>query len=353
MNRNRRMAAMITAVILLLSITAAMAEETAAVTDPPAVTEAPAYPTLAYGAKGEAVTQLQNRLRELGYLSGEADGIYGQDTRRAVSAFQRRNGLDQDGKAGPKTQAVLYSENALGVPEKKETDVLAGELPLLVNREHTVDEYFVPANLVLLKDRLDPKLVKIKYDDTMAVTEAVDALERMLTAAKADGITKWQVSSAYRSWQGQEKMLANKISSLREKNKGWGQARARKAALRTVAEPGCSEHQTGLAIDINVPGAAAFHGTKQCKWLHAHCWEYGFIVRYPKGKEKITGFDAEAWHIRYVGEACAEQIHELDMCLEEYLEGIEAGVIIPAGRENDIPEVVVPDDDPAGGEDAA
>ena len=168
-----------------------------------------------------------------------------------------------------------------------------------------------------------------------AVTEAVDALERMLTAAKADGITKWQVSSAYRSWQGQEKMLANKISSLREKNKGWGQARARKAALRTVAEPGCSEHQTGLAIDINVPGAAAFHGTKQCKWLHAHCWEYGFIVRYPKGKEKITGFDAEAWHIRYVGEACAEQIHELDMCLEEYLEGIEAGVIIPAGRENE------------------
>lgn len=94
-----------------------------------------------------------------------------------------------------------------------------------------------------------------------------------------------------------------------------------------MAEPGCSEHQLGLAIDINVPGASSFAGTKQCKWLHEHCWEFGFIVRYTADKKEITGFEAEAWHIRYVGTEHALRIRELGMCLEEYLEGIENGTV--------------------------
>ena len=355
-----RIITVLIAAVLVLSVCPGTAEEESAVAPvtPSAEgtsseTPAPAYANLVYGAKGENVKQLQLRLRDLGYLTGEADGIFGHDTRRAVMAFQRRNGLDADGQAGPKTQALLYSDEALPVPEMQEINTLSGNLPLLVNKEHPMDEYMIPVGLVFLEDKLDSSLVKIKYAGTMAVGEAVDALERMLTDARKDGITKWQISSAYRSWQDQDKMLTNKITTLRKQNKGWSQSKARNAALRTVAEAGCSEHQTGLAIDINVPGASTFKGTKQCKWLHAHCWEYGFIVRYPENKEKITGFAAEAWHIRYVGVAHATRIHELNMCLEEYLDAIEAGTIIPPGAEENIPELIIPDDEAEEGEGAA
>ena len=78
---------------------------------------------------------------------------------------------------------------------------------------------------------------------------------------------------------------------------------------------------------MNVPGASTFSSTRQCKWLHQHCWEYGFIVRYQKDKESITGFTAEAWHIRYVGTEHSMIIHDLGLCLEEYLEMAEAGEI--------------------------
>ena len=70
---------------------------------------------------------------------------------------------------------------------------------------------------------------------------------------------------------------------------------------------------------MNVPNKT-FKGTKQCKWLHEHCWEYGFILRYQEGKESVTGYIAEAWHIRYVGVEHALKIRDLGMCLEEYLE---------------------------------
>ena len=209
------------------------------------------------------------------------------------------------------------------------TDVLDTDLPLLVNLDNPVGEDFVPADLVVLNDVMDSKLVKIKYKDTMANRTAADALREMLEAAKADGVTKWQVSAAYRSYADQTKTLEKKIKYYLNKNKGWSRSRARSAALHTVAEPGCSEHHTGLAIDINVPGASAFKGTKQCKWLHKHCWEYGFIIRYPEGKEKITGFTAEAWHIRYVGTEHALIMRDMDLCLEEYLQGIADGTIDP------------------------
>ncbi len=76
-----------------------------------------------------------------------------------------------------------------------------------------------------------------------------------------------------------------------------------------------------------MPGASSFLGTKQCSWLHEHCWDYGFIVRYQEGKESITGFTAEAWHIRYVGAEHARVMRDRGLCLEEYLQGIAEGSI--------------------------
>ena len=304
-------------ILLLLAGTAlpAAAEEPEA-----AATPAPKMHTLKSGSKGEEVTRLQERLAELGYYTLEPDGTYNAETKAAVKTFQDANGLKSDGVAGTKTLTLLYSEEAIAAP--KPVNVLEGELPMLVNKENPVPETFVPEDLVMLTDVCDKKLVKIKYPQTQAVRTAAEALVTMLEAAREDGITNWQISAAYRSYQKQVSTLNAKINTYLERNKDWSKARARKAALKTVAEPGCSEHHAGLAFDINVPKSSAFKGTKQCTWLHEHCWDYGFIVRYQEGKEDITGFTAEAWHIRYVGTEHAKIMQKNNWCLEEYLAAV-------------------------------
>ena len=337
----RRVLAALLMVMLLLPLFTAGAESTAEATEQPtpAVTHTPAelqaQGIFTVGASGDEVTRLQQRLKDLGYLNGKVDGKYGGGTKRAVISFQRRNGLKTDGVAGETTLAKLYADDAVAAPENTEpVDVLAGEVPMLVNADHPVDEYFVPADLVNLKDVLDKKLVTIKYKKTQGVRTAVEALQTMLEAAKEDKITKWQISAGYRTWDDQVKLLNAKISSYRKKNKDWSSSKARRAALKSVAEPGCSEHHLGLAFDINVKGAKTFSSTKQYKWLKENCWDYGFIMRYTKEKEKITGFTAEAWHIRYVGVNHAKYMQEHDLCLEEYIEGLEEGKIrIPSETE--------------------
>ena len=353
MNRiMRRGTALLLALIFLIPL-AALGEEEAAATPTPAP-DAGTVAVLRYGSKGDDVKRMQERLAELGYDIGKPDGIFGKGTKAVVQDFQKRNGLTADGEAGPQTLERLYSEDAVGIPVPVPTDVLAEGLPILVNRDHPLDEFFLPADLVLLTDVLPTKLVKVKYKDTMAVREVAEALKTMLEAAKADGVTKWQISTAYRSYAMQEKTLNNKINGYLKAHKGWSRSKARNAALNTVAEPGCSEHQLGLAIDINVPGASSFAGTKQCRWLHEHCWEYGFIVRYTKEKKDITGIEEEAWHIRYVGVDHAIRIRDLGLCLEEYLEGIENGSIRLTDdgdsgepEEEVMEEIILPDDDAA------
>ena len=209
-----------------------------------------------------------------------------------------------------------------GFPARAETDVLSGALPLLVNKENPVDEDFIPADLVLLTDVLNASIVNVKHKDTMAVRTAAEALEVMLEAAKADGVKNWQINTAYRSIPDQQKLLDNKVRRYMKDN-GLSRSKARARALRTVAEPGCSEHHLGLAFDITAKGASGFKGTKQCKWLHAHCWDYGFIVRYQEDKTDITGFAAEEWHIRYVGVEHAVAMRDGNLCLEEYLDGVQ------------------------------
>ena len=108
-------------------------------------------------------------------------------------------------------------------------------------------------------------------------------------------------------------------------DKGYTRASAAAAAARWVAPPGTSEHQLGLAVDI-VAGSFQVLDSRQEKtaeqqWLMEHCWEYGFILRYPSDKSDITGIAYEPWHYRYVGEKAAREMTEQGLCLEEYLEG--------------------------------
>lgn len=277
---------------------------------------------LSSGSSGDEVKALQSRLQQLGFYSGVLDGDYGKGTRAAVKLFQAQHGLDDDGIAGQKTLEMLYSNDAqpmLVTPTPAAVQVLAGSQPLLVNRQHPVASDFVPADLVNLSEYCDSSLVKIKYDGTQGVREAADALIRMLEAAKADGITSWQVSAAYRSYADQQRIFNNKVKSFQNNNPDWSLSRCRSAASVTVADPGASEHHTGLAFDMTVPNTSMFLGTKQCTWLHQHCWEYGFILRYTDEKQQITGFAGEAWHIRYVGTEHSLAMQQSGQCLEEYL----------------------------------
>ena len=277
---------------------------------------------LSSGSSGDEVKALQSRLQQLGFYSGVLDGDYGKGTRAAVKLFQAQHGLDDDGIAGQKTLEMLYSNDAQPrrvTPTPAAVQGLAGSQPLLVNRQHPVASDFAPADLVNLSEYCDSSLVKIKYDGTQGVREAADALLRMLEAAKADGITNWQVSAAYRSYADQQRIFDNKVKSFQNNNPDWSLSRCRSAASVTVADPGASEHHTGLAFDMTVPNTSMFLGTPQCAWLHEHCWEYGFILRYTDEKQQITGFAGEAWHIRYVGTEHSLAMQQSGQCLEEYL----------------------------------
>ena len=257
---------------------------------------------------------MQEALIALGYLDGKADGDFGSGTQNAVIQFQAVNGLSADGIAGSKTLTLLYSGDALDASQAPEMDYL-----LLVNRENKLDKNFAPTDLVEIADVIPSDVLKVKYKGTRANRVATEALYRMLEDAIEEGIGDWQVSSAYRGYSDQQALVDQSVADYKKKNPDWSRNRCLSATYQTVAPAGTSEHMTGLAFDITVPGVS-FTGTKQQKWLHEHCYEYGFVVRFTEEKQKITGFLAESWHFRYVGVQAAQVMTYNNWCLEEYVE---------------------------------
>lgn len=157
--------------------------------------------------------------------------------------------------------------------------------------------------------------------DGMRVDErAYDDLNAMLDACREAGLSP-KICSAYRTMSKQTYLYNNKIARLQ--NAGYSRAAAIEEAGRWVARPGTSEHQLGLAMDIVSSSYQALtkkqEQTKEQKWLMEHCWEYGFILRYPNDKSEITGIGYEPWHYRYVGVEIAQDIRESGLCMEEYL----------------------------------
>ena len=129
----------------------------------------------------------------------------------------------------------------------------------------------------------------------------------MADQARTEGIRLWNVSS-YRSYGTQERVYDRYVSQD-------GQSLADTYSAR----PGSSEHQTGLARDINTASVQAhFENTPTYAWLVEHCAEYGFILRYPEGKERITGYRFEPWHYRYVGVEAANYMKDNELSLEEF-----------------------------------
>lgn len=270
--------------------------------------------TLKKGMTGEDVKKLQQALIDLGYLNDKADGAFGSNTHSAVVMFQAVNGLSADGLAGKKTQDVLYSGSALSADQAPEMDYL-----ILVNRENKLDKTYAPTDLVNIADVIPSSVLKVKYKNTKANRTAAEALGRMLEDAIEDGIGNWQVSSAYRGYKDQQALVDQSVAKYQKNNPSWSKDRCLSATYQTVAPAGTSEHMTGLAFDITVPGVS-FSGTEQQKWLHKHCYEYGFIVRFTEDKQAKTGFLAESWHFRYVGTEAAQVMTFNNWCLEEYVE---------------------------------
>ncbi|ANS76186.1 peptidase M15 [Paenibacillus yonginensis] len=197
---------------------------------------------------------------------------------------------------------------------QKDQSVVANpdSVAVLVNKQFGLPENFEPEDLVYPNV---PFTFKEKIEKRKMRKVAADALEEMFAGAKKDGIYLAGVS-AYRSYERQKVIFENYV-------KRDGEEKARTYS----AYPGYSEHETGLAIDVSgSDGKCAaedcFGGTPEAEWIAKHAAEYGFILRYPEGKEDITGYKYEPWHIRYVGKDIAKEIADRGITLEEYYNAI-------------------------------
>lgn len=196
--------------------------------------------------------------------------------------------------------ALLSGSKNAALPEKN----INGDI-FLVNRQHVISEQYVPDSL--RKTQVHGMSQSMRED-------AAAALEELFQAAQADGI-KLSSVSGYRSYSKQSLLYDRKIKRTGSETE----------ADKLVARPGASEHQLGLAMDLATRNSSTlsekFGSTPEGQWVYANCQRFGFIVRYLKGYEDVTGYSFEPWHIRYVGPEHAEAIAASGLPFETYLSG--------------------------------
>jgi len=201
------------------------------------------------------------------------------------------------GTGTPQTSAATESASSSAAPGTTETQPAAPRSDIKVINGIT----YVQGVLIANKTYGLPA----SYNPGGLDPKAQAAFNEMAAAAAKEGLSL-RICSGFRSYATQKTLYNNYC-------KRDGQA----AADRYSARPGHSEHQTGLAMDINYAGSS-FDKTPEAKWIAENCWKYGFIIRYPKGKEDITGYKYESWHVRYLGKEWAKTIFDSGLTLEEY-----------------------------------
>jgi D-alanyl-D-alanine carboxypeptidase len=184
----------------------------------------------------------------------------------------------------------------------------ASSISVVVNKGRRLPSSYVPAALVVPSVKLSQSAAS---ENMHLRSEASTALEQLFAGAANSGV-KLMLVSGYRSYSTQVSVYNGYVNTI-------GQA----AADASSARPGFSEHQTGLAADVGDANGVCqldqcFETTTAGKWLAANSYKYGFIVRYPKGKDNLTGYEYEPWHIRFVGTDVAEKINESGQTLEQY-----------------------------------
>ncbi|MBR3199588.1 MAG: M15 family metallopeptidase [Bacilli bacterium] len=203
------------------------------------------------------------------------------------------NYKDVIAKVNTKTNYDFYTHTL-------ETDMDKG-YGILVNKYYYLPDKYEPKDIVSMSN-------SYAYPNNSIKEKVYEAFKEMSKKAKEDGITLI-VNSSYRDYNSQKR-----IYEQYEDKKG------QKYADSVAARPNFSEHQTGLALDIFTPGAGMknFEGTDAFKWLSKNAYKYGFILRYPKDKESITGYDYEAWHYRYLGKDLATKVFNSGLTFDEY-----------------------------------
>lgn len=205
------------------------------------------------------------------------------------------------------TLEVSTTTDIISTTNSKNMELLNQWNLKLVNKDNSVDRSYKP-ELEELDDGIFFDKRAIKY------------LKDMINAMYKEGITKIWVASAYRSYDKQEELFNKKVEYY--KQKGNEQEAAEKLAQTVVQRPEMSEHNLALAADFNTVNND-FEDTKAFKWLQENAEDYGFILRYPKDKQEITGITYESWHWRYVGKEHAKVMNEKGYCLEEYIDYIK------------------------------
>ena len=181
---------------------------------------------------------------------------------------------------------------------------------ILINKQHPVpDDYQVTLGTITGNMKCDKRII--------------ENVLKMFQAAKNDGVNL-VICSPYRDYKRQSVLFDRKINAYMKN--GMSYMEAYKITSQAVTVPGASEHQIGIALDIICDSYSLldenFGETEAGKWLSQHCCEYGFILRYPKGKEYITSIEYEPWHFRYVGSEAATIIMEQGITLEEFIENL-------------------------------
>lgn len=280
------------------------------------------------GDEGEAVRTLQQVLIDLGYPLEITDRFDVQTVWAITDLQLQSEELLVTGIYDIETLEVLKlvdsgeieikPGSAIGFEENQsldeETVVINNpyEVLALVNKNHALPSDYIPDDLVVPDVRF-PFIEDLPKKQMRKV--AAEALESMFLAADEDGIALF-AQSGYRSYKTQKNLFANYVSVH-------GEAQANTFSAR----PGESEHQTGLTMDVtsdsvNYTLVTDFGDTAEGLWLEENAADYGFIIRYPEGKEEITQYQYEPWHIRYVGNKAAATIMDNNLTLEEYLDMI-------------------------------
>lgn len=242
-------------------------------------------------------------------LAKELPGSGAQGT--SDTSQQAAQGNQQLGTADQvKANVDANGKQEVAVNKVTEQGVVAepAAITAMVNKQIKLPANYKPTDLVEPKV---PFIFSEKDERRQMRKEAAQALENLFAAAKKENINLAGVSG-YRSYETQKTLFTYYVNTQ-------GEEMARKFS----AEPGQSEHQTGLAMDVtSSDGKCAaedcFADTPEAKWLAQHSVEFGFIVRYPKGKESVTGYNYEPWHIRYVGNKIAKDVANKGITLEEY-----------------------------------
>ncbi|RZT22833.1 M15 family metallopeptidase [Fictibacillus sp. BK138] len=217
---------------------------------------------------------------------------------------------DGDEEQDQQTDLPWLSETVTVSGDGKSIVQNLDDMLIVANKERNLPEDYEPADLVVpdvpfpFKEDLPKKKLR---------KEAASSVELLFKAAQEQGL-ELLAQSGYRSYDTQVAIFAYNADQYGEHK-----------ANQTSAQPGQSEHQTGLSLDVTSPQVnyelvEKFGETKEGKWLAENAYKYGFIIRYLKGKEDITGYQYEPWHLRYVGKEHAKEIHDRGITLEEYLQ---------------------------------